>query len=55
MNCHVVLIATGDICGARAVCRLTFKDGDKVNACADCAVRLKQQIPDAIIKTEKIQ
>lgn len=55
MTCRVIITATGKPCGAIATYRLTFKDGDRVNACEDCTVRLGQQIPGAIIKQEKIK
>ena len=35
--CHVIVVATGEACGAAAVCRLVWPDNDVTPACADCA------------------
>jgi hypothetical protein len=54
VKCRAIIPPAREGCGQPVTHRVTFKDGDKVLVCGDCALRFRELI-GASVKAEKLE
>jgi hypothetical protein len=52
--CRSPVPPLGDACPSLATYRLTFRDGDVMEACQKCALNLQQVALGAVVKVERL-
>jgi hypothetical protein len=57
MKCRAIIPPAREGCGAPVTHRVTFKDGDKVDTCGDCALRFGEIAAShgSNVKVEKLE